>query len=136
LAEIAPEALREAISLLAKGDAPRTSQEGELATYAAKLEREHGRINWTESADVIERKIRAFNPWPGAFTDLHQRKLKIFAASIVDQNGKPGEILQKENELIVATGKGALLLNEVQLEGKRRMRIAEFLRGRSRVAPL
>lgn len=136
LAEIAPEALREAISLLAKGDAPRTSQESELATYAPKLEREHGRIDWTESADVIERKIRAFNPWPGAFTDLHQRKLKIFAASIVDQNGKPGEILQKENELIVAAGKGALLLNEVQLEGKRRMRIAEFLRGRSRVAPL
>jgi methionyl-tRNA formyltransferase len=62
--------------------------------------------------------------------------LKIFAASIVDQNGKPGEILQKENELIVAAGKGALLLNEVQLEGKRRLRIAEFLRGRSRVAPL
>jgi methionyl-tRNA formyltransferase len=89
-----------------------------------------------ESADVIERKIRAFNPWPGAFMELHQRKLKIFAASIVDQNGKPGEILQKENELIVATGKGALLLNEVQLEGKRRMSIAEFLRGRSRVAPL
>jgi len=136
LAEIAPEALREAISLLAKGDAPRTSQESELATYAPKLEREHGRINWTESADVIERKIRAFNPWPGAFTELHQRKLKIFAASIVDQNGKPGEILQKENELIVATGKGALLLNEVQLEGKRRMSIAEFLRGRSRIAPL
>jgi methionyl-tRNA formyltransferase len=136
LAEIAPEALREAISLLAKGDAPRTSQESELATYAPKLEREHGRIDWTESADVIERKIRAFNPWPGAFTDLHQRKLKIFAASIVDQNGKPGEILQKENELIVAAGKGALLLNEVQLEGKRRMRIAEFLRGRSQVAPL
>jgi len=136
LAEIAPEALREAISLLAKGDAPRTSQESELATYAPKLEREHGRINWTESADVIERKIRAFNPWPGAFTELDQRKLKIFAASIVDQNGKPGEILRKENELVVAAGKGALLLNEVQLEGRRRMSTAEFLRGHSRVAPL
>ena len=136
LAEIAPEALREAISLLAIGNAPRTPQDNELATYAPKLEREHGRINWTESADVIERKIRAFNPWPGAFTELDQRKLKIFAASIVDQNGKPGEILRKENELIVAAGKGALLLNEVQLEGKRRMSTAEFLRGRSRVAPL
>jgi len=62
--------------------------------------------------------------------------LKIFAASIVDQNGKPGEILRKENELVVAAGKGALLLNEVQLEGRRRMSTAEFLRGHSRVAPL
>jgi methionyl-tRNA formyltransferase len=136
LAQIAPGTLREAISLVAKGDAPRTAQENHLATYAPKLEREHGRLDWAEPAEVIERKIRAFNPWPGAFTELDQRKLKIFAASIVDQNGKPGEILRRENELIVAAGKGALLLKEVQLEGKRRMSAAEFLRGHPRVAPL
>jgi methionyl-tRNA formyltransferase len=136
LAEIAPETLREAISLLAKGGAPRTAQEGQLATYAPKLEREHGRINWTEPADVIERKIRAFNPWPGAFMQFDKRKLKIFRVTIVDRSGNPGEILAGENELVVAAGKDALSLDEVQLEGKRRMSAADFLRGHPRVAPL
>jgi methionyl-tRNA formyltransferase len=129
LAEIAPESLREAILLLAKGDAPRTAQESQLATYAPKLEREHGRIDWTEPAAVIERKIRAFNPWPGAFMELDKRKLKIFRATIVHRSGKQGEILAAEKELIVAAGKDALSLDQVQLEGKRRMSAADFLRG-------
>ncbi len=133
LAELAPEALTEAISLLAAGNAPRNPQNNELATHAPKLEREHGRINWTESADVIERKIRAFNPWPGAFAEFDERKLKIFRATIVDCNGKPGEILPGESQLVVATGKGALSLNEVQLEGKRRMSAVEFLRGHAHI---
>jgi methionyl-tRNA formyltransferase len=131
LAEIAPESLREAISLLAKGDAPRTAQESQLATYAPKLEREHGRIDWTEPAAVIERKIRAFNPWPGAFTELDKRKLKIFRATIVHRSGKPGEILAAENEFVVVAGTDALSLDEVQLEGKRRMSTTDFLRGHS-----
>jgi len=67
LAQIAPEALAEAILLLDKEKAPRLSQENELVTYASKLERKHGRIDWSESAETIERKIRAFDPWPGAF---------------------------------------------------------------------
>jgi methionyl-tRNA formyltransferase len=126
--------LREAISLLAKGDAPRTAQESQLATYAPKLEREHGRIDWAEPADVIERKIRAFNPWPGAFMEFDKRKLKIFRATVLDLSGNPGEILAGENELVVAAGKNALSLDEVQLEGKRRMSTADFVRGRSHMA--
>src|SRR5437763_13223050 len=124
LAEIAPESLREAISLLAKGDAPRTTQESQLATYAPKLEREQGRIDWTEPAEVIERKIRAFNPWPGAFMTISTngtRNLKIFSATIIDFEGKPGEIVKRQNALILAAGEGALSWREVQLEGKRRM---------------
>jgi methionyl-tRNA formyltransferase len=136
LAKIAPESLTAAISLLAKGDAPRTPQESQFATQAPKLEREHGRIDWAEPAEAIERKIRAFNPWPGAFMELDKRKLKIFRATVVDRSGKPGEILRIENELVVATGTVGLSLNEVQLEGKRRMSAAEFLRGHSRVARL
>jgi methionyl-tRNA formyltransferase len=136
LAQIAPEALTEAILLLEKGKAPRLPQESEFAAYAPKLEREHGRIDWTESAAVIERKIRAFDPWPGAFMEIDHRNLKIFAATIVDRSGKPGQISRNENELIVAAGGGALSLGEVQLEGKRRMSAAEFLRGHSWIAPL
>src|SRR5205807_3657251 len=66
LAQIAPEALAEAILLLDKEKASRLPQENEFATYASKLERKHGRIDWSESAETIERKIRAFDPWPGA----------------------------------------------------------------------
>ncbi len=136
LAQIAPAGLAEAILLLEKGKAPRLPQENELATYAPKLEREHGRIDWTESADVIERKIRAFDPWPGAFMKIDHRKLKIFGATIVDRRGKPGDISRDENELIVAAREGALSLGEIQLEGKRRMSAAEFLRGHSLIAQL
>jgi methionyl-tRNA formyltransferase len=131
LAQIAPEALHESLRLLAAGNAPRVPQDKALATYAPKLNREAGRINWNETAVAIERKIRAYYPWPGAFTDFKDRKLKIFAASIVDLRGTPGAILRKDNELVIATADGALSLTEVQLEGKRRMSTAEFLRGRA-----
>src|SRR5437660_1295430 len=134
LAQIAPEALFQSLHLLAAGNAPRLPQDGARATYAPKLKREHGRIDWSQPAEVIERKIRAFDPWPGAFMEIDHRHLKIFSATIADRKGKPGEISQTENELLVATGDGALALGEVQLEGKRRMSAAEFLRGHSRIA--
>src|SRR6266446_1568072 len=132
LAQIAPEALLESLRLLTAGSAPRIPQDNAQATYAPKLKREDGEIDWSEPAEVIERKIRAFNPWPGAFMQINNRNLKIFSASVVDLSGQPGEILRSEKELIVAAGKGALSLSDVQLEGKRRMSAGEFLRGNSR----
>jgi len=129
LAQIAPEMLLESLRLLAAGNAPRIPQDNVRATYAPKLKREHGQIDWSESAEVVERKIRAYNPWPGAFMKVADQNLKVFSASVVDLNGQPGEVLRSDKDLIVATGKGALSLIEVQLEGKRRMTAAEFLRG-------
>jgi methionyl-tRNA formyltransferase len=132
LAQIAPEALLESLRLVEKKSALRIPQDNALATSAPKLSREHGRINWSEPAEVIERKIRAFNPWPGAFMTISTngtRNLKIFSATVVDFGGKPGEILRSQNELVIAAGEGALSLREVQLEGKRRMSASEFLRG-------
>jgi len=129
LAQIAPGTLLESLRLLASGNAPRVSQDNARATYAPKLKREHGQIDWFESAEAIERKIRAYNPWPGAFMKLERQNLKVFSASVVDLNGQPGEILRSDKDLIVATDEGALSLAEVQLEGKRRMTAAEFLRG-------
>ena len=136
LALIAPETLLDALQMLAEGDAPRIPQDNALATYAPKLTRDNGKIDWSEPAEIIERTIRAFNPWPGAFTEIASpgvRKLKIFSAAIVDLNGKPGEFLRSEKELIVAAGKNALSLNEVQPEGKRRMNAAAFLRGHASI---
>src|SRR5262245_47303352 len=129
LAQAAPETLLESLRLLAAGNAPRIPQENARATYAPKLKREHGQIDWSQSAEAIERKIRAYNPWPGAFMRVSSQNLKIFSASVVDLNDQPGQILRSDKDLIVATGKGALSLAEVQLEGKRRMTAAEFLRG-------
>ena len=127
VAEIAPAALLDALKMFP--NASRVPQDNVLATYAPKLNRESGRINWNEPAKVIERKIRAYDPWPGAFTEFNNRKLKIFSASIVDLRGKPGEILRKDQGLVIGTADRALSLSEVQLEGKRRMNAAEFLRG-------
>jgi methionyl-tRNA formyltransferase len=132
LANVAPETLLESLELLAKESAPRTPQDDAVATYAPKLKREDGKIDWSESAEAIERKIRAFNPWPGAFMKIPTNgthKLKIFSGKVINLQGKPGEVLKCENDLIVAAGKGALSLGEVQLGGKRRMTAAEFLRG-------
>ena len=134
LGQIAPAALLESLRMLSSGNAPRAPQDNALATCAPKLTREDGRIDWSEPAEVIARKIRAFNPWPGASTKItaklnEARNLKIFSAEIVDLSGAPGEILRSENELVIAAGDRALSLSEVQLEGKRRMSAQEFRRG-------
>jgi methionyl-tRNA formyltransferase len=135
LAQIAPDAFHEALAQLQRGSAPRMPQDSSVATYAPKLEREHGRIDWTEPAALIERKIRAFNPWPGAFTLLRDaagrdRKLKIFSARMVAAaSTAPGEILRFDGSIVISAADGALSLGEVQLEGKRRMNAEEFLRG-------
>ena len=139
LAQIAPGVLLEGLKLLVQGNAPRVPQDNALATYAPKLSRENGRIDWTEPAKVVERKIRAYNPWPGAFAILtdrpgHELKLKILSAQIVDGKGRPGEALYADNHgLIVATGEKALSLQKVQLEGKSRMGAHDFVRGHARL---
>jgi methionyl-tRNA formyltransferase len=135
LAAIAPEALLESLRLLSAGSAPRSPQDNALATYAPKLNRDAGKIDWSETAEAIERKIRAFNPWPGAFTSVtaknaKPRNLKVFSALVVELKGMPGEIVHAdERGLVIAAGERALSLQEVQLEGKQRMSAAEFLRG-------
>jgi methionyl-tRNA formyltransferase len=139
LGELAPRALLESLRLLANGKAPRIPQDKALATYASKLNREHGRIDWSAPAEVIERTIRAFNPWPGAFMLLDEKsgraqKLKIFRATLFEQRGKSGEIIHfYERGLIVAAGARALSLEEVQLEGKRRMSGSDFVRGNAQL---
>jgi methionyl-tRNA formyltransferase len=140
LAQIAPDALHEALGQLQRGNAARIPQDSSATTYAPKLKREDGRIDWKESAALIERKIRAFNPWPGAFMLLRDatgrtRKLKIFSAKVVAAaKTAPGEILPSDGSIVVGANDGALSLGEVQLEGRRRMSAEEFLRGRA--APL
>jgi methionyl-tRNA formyltransferase len=95
------------------------------------LEKEHGWLDFTQSAQVLERRIRAFTPWPGAYTHLEGALLKVHRAHLGEGKGRPGEVLAASGgALVVACGEGALGLDEVQLEGKRRLPAADFLAGR------
>jgi len=142
LGKIAAEALIESLDLLSKGAALRIPQDDALASYAPKLTRDHGKIDWTEPAVVIERKIRAFDPWPGTFMMLdapggRSQKLKIFRASVAPgEEADPGKILRADQEgILIGAKSGAVLLGEVQLEGKRRMSAAEFVHGHPAIVP-
>ena len=136
LAELAPDALAEALALLAAGKAPRIPQDNALATYAGRLQRQDGRIDWSQSAIEIERRIRAMNPWPAASTELPlgaggTARLKVFSAAIENETAAtPGILLRTdESGILISASTGAVLLREVQGEGTRRMQASEWLRG-------
>ncbi|MCM1539070.1 MAG: methionyl-tRNA formyltransferase [bacterium] len=111
--------------------APRAQDEAQ-ATYAKRLSKELGQIDWQERAEVIERKIRAFTSWPGAYTTLAGKPFKLWRARVADAaaDGTPGSIsaVTKE-EIVVNCGEGRLALREVQLSGKKRMPVRDFLLG-------
>jgi len=135
LAGLAAEALAQTWPSLLAGTAPRTPQDAALATHAGKLSREQGEIDWRASQIAIDRRIRAMNPWPAAHTWLPTadglRKLKVF--SCIPQRrhaGAPGLVLSADRRgLLVGAGEGAVLLRDLQLEGKRRMPARDFLLG-------
>jgi methionyl-tRNA formyltransferase len=136
LANLGPGVLASAVELLLSDRSPRIPQEGSEATYAAKLDRESGRIEWAQDCWYLDRLIRAMNPWPGAFTLVPTpgdgvKKLKIHRALPVHRlSGNIGTVRGIGNRgVLVGCGQGALLLLEVQLEGKRRMNAVEFVRG-------
>ena len=111
---------------LAEHTAPRPQPE-RGATYAPKLTKEDGRLNWTESAEALDRRVRAMDPWPGAFTTWQGTLLKVLSAEPTSGAGKPGEIL--DASLRVACGAGALQLRRVQLAGGKPLDATAFLRG-------
>ena len=98
------------------------------ATYAPKLTREDGRIDWTRPAEELLRRVRALNPWPGTFTTLDGAVLKVLAAEPASGAGPPGTVL--DERLAVACGAGAIRLLRVQRAGRAAMDAAAFLRGR------
>lgn len=135
LGVIAAEALAEAWPLLAAGCAPRFPQDETQTNYAPKLARENGAIDWAATPREIDRRIRAMNPWPAAHTFLPTpegpRQLKVFSCiQHRRESGPAGGVLRADRRgLLVGAGTGAVLLREVQMEGKKRMPAGEFLRG-------
>lgn len=96
-------------------------------TYAPKLSREDGRIDWSQPAEAIDRRIRAFDPWPGTFTTLGTTVFKVLAAAMVDGRGPAGTVL--DTNLTIACGDGAIRPTRVQCPGRAAMEAAAFLRG-------
>ncbi len=109
-------------------DPPESPQPTDGATYAPKLSRADGRLDWTRDAAALARRVRALNPWPGTFTSLGEDTLKVLAAAVEPGEGDPGTVL--DHALLVATGAAALRLTRVQAPGRAPMDAASFLRGR------
>ncbi len=131
LAHLAAEVMLEALPRLLAGEIVPQAQDHARATMCKPIKKEEGLIDWTRPAGKIARRVRAFNPWPSAFTFWNGTMLKILRAYASPQqmNAEAGRVLQLGKEIAVACGDGALILHEVQLAGKRTMTIEEFVRG-------
>jgi methionyl-tRNA formyltransferase len=134
LADLAPAVMAEALEKIANGTAPRIPQDELASSYISKLERDDGHLDWAQDAATIERRIRAYDPWPGTFTIITgengPKRLKIFPpVTVLEMDLSPGEISTTSGQLIIGCGTGALRLESIQPEGRRRMSAADFLRG-------
>ena len=127
LAALGARLIVEALRRLDEGALPATPQPAAGVTYAAKLTREEGRLAWGEDAAALERKVRAFTPWPGAWFETGGERVKVLAAKLAGGSGAPGTIIGPG--LTVACGSGALRLTRVQRAGRAAMDDEAFLRG-------
>jgi len=135
LSLLGAEALDETIELLVAGKIAPEKQDDALSCHAPLLRKEDGLIDWNAEPQVVKNLVRGTNPWPGAFSYLDSRLIKIFRVRIGRGEGTPGTVLSAGKEGIeVACKGGSLILEELQLEGKKRLPAREFLAG-CRVKP-
>lgn len=135
LAALAPSVMATALQQLADGTATRTPQDESKVSYISKLERDDGAIDWARGALAVERRIRAYDPWPGSFFNIAEggknRRMKVFPPAVMlDEPIPAGEVVIRDGRLIVGCGDGALELECVQPEGSRRMSGGDYARGR------
>jgi methionyl-tRNA formyltransferase len=130
LAEIGAAALVEALSLMAGGLARPQPQDHSRATYAPKIDREMARVVWERDATTLVRQVRAFDPAPGAWTMMNGCMLKLFGAREVAGAGEPGTVLAAGERMVIAAGRGAVAVNEVQPAGRTRLSVEAWVRGR------
>ena len=133
LADLGGEAITEALELLEAGELSAVKQDDELSSYAPIIKKEMGRLDFAKPAVSLDRQIRSMTPWPSAFTKWNGKQLKIWKAAPLAETVKkavPGEVTHVEKDFfIVSTGEGSLRIEEVQLEGKKRMSCHDFLLG-------
>ena len=131
LSHLAADLVTETLPRILSGSIVARPQDETQATLFKTIGKEEGLIDWTRTAVEIERRVRAFNPWPSAFTFWQNRQLKILRARALAgrQSTAPGQVVQTPEGVAVGTGEGVLLLKEVQLAGKNAMKIEDFVRG-------
>jgi len=130
LAALAADTLVEALALMRLGGIAPVPQDDSRASYAPKITRTVTRVAWQGEADAVSRRIRAFDPQPGAWSILGGHEIKLFGARCVPGAGVPGTVLSVTPSLTVATGLGAVQINEVKPSGKARMPAPDWVRGR------
>ena len=134
LAGLGPDALVECLTDIASSKAVAEKQDDELANYAKKLSKEEARINWSDEAAHIERCVRAFNPWPMSHFEAAENSIKVWQSRVAEQTSdKPaGTILQADKTgIYVATGQGVLVLEQLQVPGKKAMSVQDILNSRA-----
>jgi methionyl-tRNA formyltransferase len=130
LALLGAEALAETLDLLKRGELKPQKQDDALTCYAPMLKKEDGCIDWQRENRAIKNLVRGMTPWPGAYTFLDGKMLKIYKTRTADGGGSPGAVLRVDRQsLEVACGTGSLLIEELQLEGRKRLSAADFLAG-------
>jgi methionyl-tRNA formyltransferase len=130
LADLGGRLVVRALDALEAGELEAVSQAASGVTYAPKLDKRESLLDWREDAAMVDRRVRAFSPSPGAAARVRSVELKIWACTLAAGKGNPGEVLGADGRgLCVACGTGALLLTELQRPGGRRLPAAEFLRG-------
>ncbi|MBU1182632.1 MAG: methionyl-tRNA formyltransferase, partial [Proteobacteria bacterium] len=137
LSRIAGDLLIMTLSGMSTNSIKPVSQDDSLATYAPMLKKKDGLIDWSKPAEEIEAFIRGMTPWPGAFTFIVSKRLKIFASDVVFSNSKedPGSVIgDARDKLFIATGKNLLSIEEIQEESGKRLSIRDYLRG-SNISP-
>ncbi len=127
LAALGAELIVEALAQLADGALTPVPQPEEGVTYAAKLDKAEARIDWTRPATEIERLVRAFDPWPGAWFEAKGQRIRVLAAELAAGSGAPGTVL--DDRLTIACGTGALRPTRLQRQGKGAVDADAFLRG-------
>ena len=129
LAVLGGELLKETVELIRSGKVCAEKQIESEATYAPMLSKAMGRIEWSRTADEIVNQVRGMNPWPCAYSENKGKRFKVYGARVSDKSGSAGEVLECEKELVIAAGKGSILISEIQPDNKKRMRTEDFLRG-------
>lgn len=131
LARMGADLLKATIRELEEGKLTPTPQDHRKATQAPIIKKEDGLIDWSLTARAIFNRVRGFTPWPGAYTNLGDKTLRIHSAEMTEDERKaaPGTVIEAQDRLCIACGEGILKLVEVQLQGGKRMPAANFLRG-------
>ena len=133
LSRIAANTIKKSLEQILSGEIQALEQDHNEATFSKKISKDEGRIDWSQTAESIDRMVRAYNPWPVAFTYLEEKYLRIWDSSLSSDHKdykKPGEVIeQTDSGILVSTGKGNLLIKEIQLAGKKTMSANHFSKG-------